>query len=365
MRYLPASSGSKVTPAPTGFPVFSERAQPRIVTSDIWSFFRYEARRTIPNHDHRSKVTTLIANAQEYFLAAQNPRLSSRPVLYYYAFYNLVKAFLFLRGRPEVVGRIVRHGLTDPSGAQIGKMMFRDRQVSVRNPPGTHDVNLLPILLREFVNVQVADRTSYRVLELLSLLPGIHRTFCRVAKSSPLFCPAGGFDLLREDGKYLVRLVLNRAERDVLNTKSRLLGDPAFASAFRQVQAGKREEIWCESEKFPGWGRGVPGALKNLRTACLATTIAPLLTNVGYRYYIALHGGHRELAGIPAMFMIMFYLGSITRYQPYHFDSIFSGGFRWLVNEFLETQPSQFVYLIGSLLAGTEVVRPFGGTLLI
>lgn len=338
------------------------------MTSDPWSYFLYRVRE-LKNQVHRTKGRTLVAHAQEYYLAAQNPRLSSRPVLYYYAFYNLAKAFLLLRGHAEVVDRIARHGLIDPTSAKLGKMPFRNRQVAVRNPTNATDANLLPLFVEDLTGQRLQDRTPFGLLDLLGMLPGIHRTYSRVAKSAPMFCPIERIDLLREKGDYFVRLILDESERDVAHTKSRLVSDPIFSGSFKRVAADvmltspDQKELWFETRrKFHGWGAGVVPALKRLRNECLKNAIVPLLTNLGYRYYVALHNGNRDLAGLPAMYMIMFYLGSITRYQPYHFDAMFRGGYRWLVNEFLETQPPQFVYMAASILAETEAVRPFGGS---
>ena len=54
----------------------------------------------------------------------------------------------------------------------------------------------------------------------------------------------------------------------------------------------------------------------------------------------------------------MFFLGSVTRYRPYDYDTILGGRYAWLVEEFIATQPTQFLYLLASTLAGVEVVRP-------
>jgi hypothetical protein len=55
----------------------------------------------------------------------------------------------------------------------------------------------------------------------------------------------------------------------------------------------------------------------------------------------------------------MFYLGSLTRYKPYDFDKIVTHEYAWLVGEFLNTQPIQFLYGLASTLDGIEVVQPY------
>ena len=57
--------------------------------------------------------------------------------------------------------------------------------------------------------------------------------------------------------------------------------------------------------------------------------------------------------------MVMFYLGSITRYHPYMFDKIFSDKEQWLMSEFLHTQPKQFLYLATSRVLGQNVLKAY------
>ena len=60
-----------------------------------------------------------------------------------------------------------------------------------------------------------------------------------------------------------------------------------------------------------------------------------------------------------AIHAAMFYLGSVTRYKPEDFDKILSGGYSWIVEEFIATAPVQFLYILASQLAETVVVRPY------
>lgn len=45
---------------------------------------------------------------------------------------------------------------------------------------------------------------------------------------------------------------------------------------------------------------------------------------------------------ISVIYIMMFFWGSITRYHPYLFDSLLTE--KWLISEFLKTQPKQFLY---------------------
>jgi hypothetical protein len=111
-------------------------------------------------------------------------------------------------------------------------------------------------------------------------------------------------------------------------------------------------------------GAGVDQAMRSLATTVRTIGIRSLLTvsGEGYRCYFWAGEPREALALRPAVYAVMFYLGSITRYRPYEFDAIVSGGYSWLVHEFLATQPLQFSYGLASYLAGIDVVRPFAIT---
>ena len=87
--------------------------------------------------------------------------------------------------------------------------------------------------------------------------------------------------------------------------------------------------------------------------------ISSILTADGYRHYAALATPARFVPQMAATYAVAFYLGSITRYKPQDFDKIVGSEYHWLVEEFLATAPTQFVYTIASWLADVEVVKPF------
>jgi hypothetical protein len=58
-----------------------------------------------------------------------------------------------------------------------------------------------------------------------------------------------------------------------------------------------------------------------------------------------------------SIYAIAYYLGSITRYRPQHFSRILAGPFGEFIQEFLTSQPSQFVYLMASDFAKRDVAR--------
>ena len=89
--------------------------------------------------------------------------------------------------------------------------------------------------------------------------------------------------------------------------------------------------------------------------------LAGMLSQRPYRqYYLypspaAQHG--QVLPQILSIYAITFYLGSIVRYRPHHFDEILKGDFGPFIETFLNDQPTQFLYLMASEFAQREVTR--------
>jgi hypothetical protein len=58
-----------------------------------------------------------------------------------------------------------------------------------------------------------------------------------------------------------------------------------------------------------------------------------------------------------SIYAIMFYLGSITRYTPLWYDQIVDSEFGTFVESFIDSQPTQFLYLMTSYFAEREVAK--------
>jgi YaaC-like Protein len=152
---------------------------------------------------------------------------------------------------------------------------------------------------------------------------------------------------------------MNKTDKDVEATLIEIKKRQKFKRFFHQVASDNNAEIVFESEGEPGRNRGVDGAILNLANCLQDMGVYSILTSQGYRHYIGNFSPKETFPQLPATLGIMFYLGSITRYKPYDFDKIIDGKYSWLVNEFLKTQPMQFLYCLASFLSGVDVVRPY------
>lgn len=155
------------------------------------------------------------------------------------------------------------------------------------------------------------------------------------------------------------RCVIDRGEREASAILRAVSRQRTFRRTFRQVHTPDAGRTCFETSADPGQRRGVDRALAKQAVRIRKLGVWVILTDKGYRYYLGDFPPLERLPQLASIYAVMFYLGSITRYKPYDFDRIVEGRYGWLVGEFLATQPQQFLYLLASTMAGTDVVQPW------
>jgi len=349
-----AKDGSVLKNSPTGFPGFFTKRQPRVVTADVWAFLRQAAVSALPRQDEKAALA-FIEQAFEFFEAARNPRMGSRPLLYYYSFLNLAKAFLLIRKVTLAVA--IQHGISDPKENVTRRLEFSGQKVRFVKCAHDHS-HLFPEFVKG-LGTEIHKPRELKVISMLRQIPGIHRTFCKVTGENPSFLPVKHFVLISHGGKIFSRMAVSKSDSDTKATLPVIRGRRAFRKAFSQVLCPKSDELWFESKEVAGIKRGIDTAIRKIATMVGNLGVWSILTAQGYRYYLCSIPPREMLPPLASIYAVMFYLGSITRYKPYDFDRIVSGRFSWLVGEFLSTQPTQFLYGLAGHVAGVDVVRPF------
>ena len=332
---------------PSGAPIFYLKNRlPRVVTSDPWAFLRYRARVVLPAEIAR-RASSYVDQAFDFFESAANPRTSSRPLLYYYAFLNLAKVLVLLKGTRHLP-LLLRHGISDPKANVKERLRFEGQRVQVAGRAHDHS-EFFP----EFLSAFGVTPTAHS----FSQIPGIHRTCCTVLDHAPRFCPVDAVDFYSKNGQIWATMKVSPSDKDVGSSLPKIRSSRRFRRAFSQVE-GSDGQIWFETNPEPGQRRGTDIAIGRLCAKLRDIGFHAILTQKGYRYYIDNFAPREVLPQLCAIYAVMFYLGSITRYKPHYFDAIVSRGYDWLVAEFLETQPTQFLYLLSSHVAGVEVIKP-------
>jgi hypothetical protein len=118
--------------------------------------------------------------------------------------------------------------------------------------------------------------------------------------------------------------------------------------------------LWFETEPELGATTATDSAIQKLADSIRGIGVWSVLTTQGNRFYFGTFPPREQLPALGSTYAVMFYLGSVTRYKPHDFDKIVTRKHSWLIGEFLNTQPMQFLYGLASHVGGVEVVRPYG-----
>ena len=100
----------------------------------------------------------------------------------------------------------------------------------------------------------------------------------------------------------------------------------------------------------------LPAIYRNLCGDYEAFDICGLLTHDGYRYYCDL--GTPSFHHLCYAFMLMFYVGTVTRYRPSEAEALLQGDLLPLISEAIASCPDQFLYQLTSLITASVCVVP-------
>lgn len=360
MAGVPAPSRGSVLDrdyAKYGFPL---RTGPKyvaqVLASDPWDYLDYWLRENMLAQP-ATRARALLEQARDFFDAGQTYRMSSRPLLYYYSFLNIAKVLLLANGS---VLADPRHGLSVVS--PLGQR-FASQKIRVQVDPRKD--NVFPELVAR-LGGKLGHSQEFRIIDVLQQVVGIHSTWSEVAGKCSCFAPVTILPVRSSHRKEVFALIILQKPWD----------NPDCWKAIRQrskwtqvrvpeefsLSQPEAELVCLETPHVRRRGTSYRSALTILAGNLRAVGVHALLTRGGYRLYVSDFGPVEQsrLPQIASIYASMFYLGSITRYQPEAFDKIIDRRWAWLVTDFLNTQPKQFLYLMASEITHSDVVIPYG-----
>lgn len=349
----------------SGFPLFSQKPKANIIAADPWAFlgdvvFQRLDKMTAP------RANAFIDQAYDFYQAAQNTQqIGSKPLLYYYSFLNLAKMALLASG--VVLPNSPVHGVKEAPGNSRDRSRFEGHRLSLERPSPR---NLLPQFAHLFGSPGAMStgktKKTIRVIDVLGQVPSVHRTFAQVREKNEVLLPLKEIQAVRDNGGIWARFVIEKKHWDPGREPKAAVNRIRFSSLFSRKQRDNPadDDIWFESDVIARAGRQTPTMVNELanklwRPNAGGLPLTVILTERGYRYYLLNVPAPSYWHPLVASLAVMFYLGSITRYRPYAFDSALKGDHSWVVWEYLATAAPQFLYVLASQIAQTEVVRPY------
>jgi YaaC-like Protein len=335
--------------------------QSRVFASEPWNVFERAVNEECPS-PVKGLALAYLQQSRDFFVAAQLGAIrAAKPLLIYYSFMNLVKTFALTKKLVTTLGDH-HHGLTvdfssgaGPTGVKITAF-----------PCSATTVNLFDLLLKGLSNTSLASKT---VFELDWVLPQVllgHRLWCDAAAETERFIEINRiyfreskkrkevlirFDLLRTE-----HLRLGYTQKDLIN-RARLspIWQAVKPSSNYESDTRVRFEL-ANPKSYTSMASDVlNGVVEGVKyTFWRSITIVPPFR----KYYVYLSDLNAVLLPqICSIYLVFFYLGSITRYRPDQFDQLLAGSYGAFLQEFIENQPNQWLYMLSSEFAEQEVTR--------
>lgn len=331
-----------------GFPLFSKPASlvslgknEKIVISDIWAFWDYVIKKKA-SKDRKEEdfLRSLLEQAKHFYVTAETSPVKSQPLLYYYAFLNLSKIIINLSGKhgPK---KMYMHGMNENHNSKFAHSTITKQKQKLQIVQVAHE------LISVFdPNISTTDLTI-NVKDILSHCVGVHRAYSEIYNQTEIFYRLKSHKLYKNGKELIFKAEL---QCDVV--------DIASLTACGYAITQEEESIfYTEQVTMPTYSP-TRKDYAALSAAIQTKGIWYFIGNSGYTMYLSnsMIGRYSQESII---YMAMFYLGSITRYHPYMFDEIFSDKEQWLMSEFLNTQPKQFLYLATARILGQSVLKAY------
>lgn len=309
----------------------------------------------------RKAAQSFVRQAREYFAAAERANtIESRPLLYYYAFLNLAKALGIARGRPGLVGKVM-HGIAQ--AASTGYTPATSEVVAQAS--SASKVSALDEMHYALTGSRVTPG-NLPIRELIAQSVAAHRLWCEAANRRERFLAVEHIRLRHDPGGKIIWIVL-QVRADTMRARGRglteTLREASLQQTFRAVATSFRGGV--EYRNFEQITPVAYSARAADEVMNVVDVVRPLLwqsvtlTEPYRRYYLYL--SPPNVVRVPewfSIYAILFWLGSLTRYQPVELLSLLDGNYGAFFREFLATQPSQLLYMLTSEFKRQDVARP-------
>jgi hypothetical protein len=333
---------------------------PRFFVNDPWELIAEAIVREVKPGKNRDLALSFRLQAEDYFRAATSSReIAVSPVLLYYAFLNLSKAFGVVKGNMGFTGQVI-HGIS--SKALTGKIPSSYVSFPPPRGPATQAFQQLHMLLNGNPSALSANMTLGKLLP--QILPG-HRLWCYSTKGAERFLSVERFEIKHDEVRKEVWLNLYVANEDLhrLDLSSKRLLANADLTDFEAVDAQGQPDLTSLEQKSPISYLQTPGeALEALLQRMRNRVWETVKTASPYRkHYLYMCPPAQSASRLPQMlsiYLLMYFLSSVTRYDPEFFGELLDSRYGPFFDTFISEAPMQFLYLMASEILGREVSKP-------
>lgn len=337
--------------------------QSKIFATSPWGVMKQVVEDSL-KEPKREQALAFMEQAQNFYQIANSSHLSpTKPLLFYYSFLNVVKALSLVKGTQAHYERAV-HGLSEST--PDGGNEFHDSVVTVKW--SGQSPNLFNDLKKTLSGKTDPKNRTYALKNVMpQLLPG-HRVWCAAANAEERFVEIERVEFRFDETRKEVWAEVNIFSDDLTRfgiTRKRLLAESGLSATFKEVSSaekkGERNILKFEQIrpiKYTGRPSDkIDDIVKTLKPFIWfsVTKIPPYRKN--YLYLCPAAEKDDMLPQIMSVYLVFFYLGSVTRYRPNLFQKIMESKHGSHLEEVILNLPQQFLYLVASEFSGREVVH--------
>jgi hypothetical protein len=337
----------------------------KVYASDAWSLIKAAIRQQAA-HPNRANAMAFADQAEEFYRAsssAQTPH--GRPLLLYYAFMNLVKAFCLHRGNAAVLGK-AKHGLQETSNHSVALdqgAVLAEPTAAPSPTNATPRAQVFHEFLTSALGTGLPTPYTYQVRDVLSCSLVGHRLWTEAADSNDHFLKLTNIEFMHDDTARTLWLRAHIADSSLTRhgfTQTEVTNG-GFGAGWQAVTLGVAHPIGVTVwEQIPTvtYTHRPSDQLEALAATARQVFYRSLTTSEPYRnYYVFVpptgHTKHHQLA---SRYILLFFLGSVTRYHPADFETYLDGKYGPFLAEFLASEPSQMLFEMACLFLQREVV---------
>lgn len=330
-----------------GFPLFSRATSlvslgknEKLVISDIWAFWDYVIKKASKDRKEEDFLKSLLEQAKHFYITAEGSPVKSQPLLYYYSFLNLSKIIINLSVK-HGTSKIYMHGMTENHNHKFSHSTITKQKQKKLIVQVAHE------LVSVFdPNISTGD-IVINVRDLLNHCVGVHRAYSEIYNQHEVFFRIKSHKLYKDKKDLIFKAELQCTSSDM----------PSLIARGYSITQEDDKIYYTQKSVMPQYSP-TRKDYANLSSAIQANGIWYFISNNGYTMYLS-NSAVGRYGQESIIYMVMFYLGSITRYHPYMFDEIFSDKEQWLMSEFLNTQPKQFLYLSTARILGQNILKAY------
>jgi len=347
----------------------------RIFSTNPWPTIVRSIQRSCPALSKQSALA-FVEQAQDYYRAATSGDVSAaKPLLLYYSFMNLAKAYILHTGQRPSLDINSKHGISEkltPGGVELTGA-FLETFPSVNVPAAAARPARISInLFHEFLSISrpggLAAATTFHLPALLPQVLAGHRLWADGANEKERFIAFHRISFVEDRATKAIwlRLFVFSDDFSRLNlSHQQFLRAGKLNTEFHEVQCTEQVDnrsLVCFEQRNPllythRAADSVPRLVDLIRPKIWTVVMSQPPYRRYYAYLAPVDDHPLVIPQLQAIYAIAYYLGSITRYRPHHFRKITDSNFGPFIEAFLNDQPPQFLYLMASEFAKQDITR--------